>query len=85
MIMRDQFHCDSLVTCEESEPMLQKVESCPYLGCRSDWRFAPIAAAEKDAALHRAPRDFDRLRITGLFHPPYSPDLALCNSGYFER
>jgi hypothetical protein len=32
---------------------------------------------------HRAPRDFNRLGITRLLHPPYSPDLVLCDFWLF--
>jgi hypothetical protein len=31
-----------------------------------------------NATPHRAPRDFDRLGVVKLAHPPYSQDLALC-------
>jgi hypothetical protein len=33
---------------------------------------------------HRAPRDFDRLEITRLLHPPYSQDLALWDFWLFR-
>jgi hypothetical protein len=36
-----------------------------------------------NAIPHRAPRDFDRLGTTRLLHPPYSPDLALCDFWLF--
>jgi hypothetical protein len=36
-----------------------------------------------NAPIDRADDDFDRLGITRLFHPPYSPDLTPCDFWLF--